>query len=138
MLGWGLAQLLVVALVFGLARGVRFGPVRPEVPPQRRSSLEFVHSMASLYRRAGARRHVVDGTWQRFVRGARARWGLSENLPTKELARTIARLGDMSPDDVSRMLAATRGVLDDKEEITEATMVARVRELARLEKECFR
>jgi hypothetical protein len=135
---WGLLQLLCVTIVFGVARGVRFGPVRPERRPQRRSSLEFVHSMASLYRRARARKHVVDGTWRRFVRKARSRWGLAESLPTEQLAQTIARLGDVRAEDVSRILGATRRVLDGDEQITEAAMVARVRELARLEEESFR
>jgi hypothetical protein len=135
---WGLLQLLGVAVAFGVARGVRFGPVRPERRPQRRSSLEFVHSMASLYRRARARRHVVEGAWQRYVREARSRWGVAESRPTEQLARTLARFGGLRTEDVSRILDATRKVLDGDEAITEATMVARVRELARLEEESFR
>jgi len=137
-LGWVVVQALVVLLVFALARGARFGPVRPERRLQRRSSLEFVHSMASLYRRAHAHRHVVDGAWRRYLREARARWGLVEKLPTRQLAQSIAQLGGLPPEAVARTLAATRDALDGREEITEATMLARVRELARLEKESFR
>src|SRR5439155_22648688 len=68
------AQVLLAALAYGAARGVREVPAVPAPDRRRRSSLEFVRSLASLYQRARARRHVLASELARFEREARARW----------------------------------------------------------------
>jgi hypothetical protein len=135
-LAWSALQALLVTVLFGFARGVRFGPMRVEPAPERRSSLEFVHSMASLYQRAGARAHVVQGALDRFVREARACLSLGEDLDTEGLARTVAGRRGLPTSRVTQTLrAAEQAILQTR--ISERTMIDCVRELARLEQEAF-
>jgi len=133
---WAAAQGLVVLALFCVARGVRFGPMRSEPPPSRRSSLEFVHSMASLYRRAGARGHVVEAAYARLRREVRGRWMLAEELEGPQLARAVAAASGLSPSRVEDTVEhATQAMA--AMEIDEKTMVGCVSELARLEQEAL-
>ena len=45
-------QGMLLLLVLWAAKGRRFGPIRPVIQEQRRSSLEYVRAMAQLYQRA--------------------------------------------------------------------------------------
>lgn len=67
-IGWGVAQigLLAAAILFTYAR--RRGPVMIAVEPVRLSPVEFVETMGGLYRRAGAA-HVAVAIIGRRVRG---------------------------------------------------------------------
>jgi hypothetical protein len=135
-LAWAGLQALGALLLFAVARGVRFGPLRDEPRPARRSSLEFVHSMAALYRRAGARAHVVAEASERFVREARARSALPEDLAGPRLAQAIAAASGVDAARVATTLeradrAAASPVLAESE------MVACVRELHGLEQEAW-
>ena len=129
-------QTLAAGLLFALARGVRFGPARPERQVQRRSGLEFVHSMASLYRRARAERHAVAQARRRFEREARVRWSLPEELTGEAFARAVAQRGGLPPERVVETLrrAAAASAATD---LGEREMVRQVRELSQLEKEIF-
>src|SRR5204862_5515509 len=51
-LAFAAVQGVAAACLYAAARGRRFGPPRVVPDPPRRSSLEFVRSMAALYRRA--------------------------------------------------------------------------------------
>ena len=135
-IAWAGLQTLVVALLFGFARGIRFGPPRPERASRRRSSLEFVRSMAMLYRRASSRRHVVEAARQRLVREARTRWALAEELPLERLAETLAHQSNLPREEVVGAFRAAEQAIRSPG-LTERTMIARVRELARLEQEAF-
>jgi len=134
---WAAVQTLAVALLFGFARGIRFGPPRPERAARRRSSLEFVRSMAMLYRRASARRHVVEEALQRVVREARTRFTLAEDLPLERIAETLARQSNLPREAVLGTFRAAEQAIRGPE-LTERAMIARVRELGRLEQEAFR
>lgn len=133
---WAGIQALVVTLIYGIARGVRFGPVRIRKEATRRSSLEFVHSMASLYRRAGARRHVLAGMLARFAREARARWELEYDGDPVELARQAATHAGVSTTEVERAVAEAHRALGNRS-LDERHMTARARDLARAEQEVF-
>ena len=54
--GWGIYQAVLAALVLVLSRTLRFGAPIPVFTRRRRSALEYVRSLASLYRAAAARR----------------------------------------------------------------------------------
>ncbi len=135
-IAWALVQAVVVTALYGFARGVRFGPPRLLPPRHRRSSLEFVHSMASLYRRGGHRRQMLGRMLERFRREARARWGLEEQLASPALARAVARRAGLPPEGVAETLervelAAAGPRLGERE------LLELARELDRLEREVF-
>lgn len=134
---WALLQTGLAACVFAVARGVRFGPMRPDAAPQRRSSLEFVHSMASLYRRAHARRHVIAAARDRFVREARGRWFARHEPSLEQIASAVAEHRGLPADRVRSLLGNADAASRAESEPAERTMLKHVRELARLEEETF-
>lgn len=134
---WAGAQALLVVFLYALARGTRFGPARASREPRRRSSLEFVHSMASLYRTATARRHVIESALARFLKEARSRWSVPEILTLETLGRYAAgRSTGLAGERIAASLEAAQEALF-KTDLSDRQMLARVRDLARLEEEVF-
>lgn len=107
--GVGLAAIGLACALLAAAR--RLGkPVDPIEPP-RRSSLEYVRSLASLYERAGARalaiRAIYDAARRRLLGSAR-----TGEAGHAELARLAApRLG-MDPNEVESALIEARAALE--------------------------
>jgi hypothetical protein len=133
----GTVQALVVLLLYAFARGIRFGGARPRRGRDRRSNLEFVHSMASLYRRAAARSHLLHGYVERLTREFRARWALQESLTPREMAAEVARRTGRDPESLEGPMAAARNAAARGARLDEETMLERARDLARLEREVF-
>ena len=98
-------QSLAAAGIYAAARGRRFGPPRIVPDPPRRSSLEFVRSMASLYRRARGWRHAIGAEIERLARLARGRPGGPDGEEVPAIARALAS-GD--PGVEARVLGALR------------------------------
>jgi len=131
---WAVLQVLAAAVLYGFARGVRFGPARPAPEPSRRSSLEYVQAMAALYLRARASRHAIEATLNRFAREARSRWSLREAISLEELGREVAVRSGIPSERVLGPLLLARRALGHKA-VGEREMLVRVRALARLEVE---
>jgi len=90
---------LLFVLIFYTA-GKRFGVARPSVGPSR-VSLEYVTSIASLYRRAGARDTALEGIYLSFSRDLCRTLGIPLDASNEEVARSAAAiLGD--PHDPNR------------------------------------
>ncbi|MGQ0505137.1 MAG: DUF4350 domain-containing protein [Myxococcaceae bacterium] len=64
------AQLLLIALVFSLALGRRFGPARPEAQSRHRSALEYVRSLATLAQRSQLERALLGRARERLEKTA--------------------------------------------------------------------
>jgi uncharacterized protein DUF4350 len=133
-LGWVAVQASVTLLLYGLARGIRFGPPRLVSDDRRRSSLEFVRSLASLYRRAGARRHVIEEGLLRFEREVKGRFGLPTGLGLEALAGAVAERAGLDTERVLRPLLAASDALRERS-LSEKEMTQRAGDLARLEEE---
>lgn len=124
----GLQFLLAAAAFFG-SRAVRFGPLRPRPVPARSSALEYVGSMAQVYRMAGARdltaevliedlrRRVarafpgapVPAAWdEALVAEAAARWGIAPDRLRRLLEGPPRDLGDADLVAFAREAAALR------------------------------
>jgi len=131
----GLAQSIVSALLYAFARGIRFGPARPSREVSRRSNLEFVHSMASLYRRASARSHMLHGYVDRVTREFRSRWSLPESLTPRQMAAEVARRTGRPMEDLEGPLANARNAAGRGPRLSERDMLLRARDLVRLERE---
>jgi hypothetical protein len=79
--------LLVAAALLTYSR--RSGPVVPSPVERRRSPLEFVRTLGSLYQRAGATSVAVDIAYQRFRHALTRRLGRSGHTPADDLERAV-------------------------------------------------
>jgi len=123
----GVYQLAVAAAMLLAAISRRLGAAQKVKPPSRRSAMEFVDSMASLYQLAGAR----DTALQAVGRGARRRLARCLGLPvTASDGELSARLrilepgGKLGPTEALAMLARSRGPV-----ATDAELVSVARHL---------
>lgn len=83
------AQLAFGLLVFLSSQLVRFGPVRPLHRKTPRSTLEFVHSLANLYRRADIRNDIVSGLFRDTHQAILRRFNLPPETSHEVLARQL-------------------------------------------------
>jgi hypothetical protein len=108
--GWaGLYTLLVVALYLALG-GRRFGrpiPLREE--SQRRSSAEYIESMADLLQRGGKRAYVLRHYQAQLKRQLARPYGLSPQLADEEFVAEYRRArSDQDADALQQLLARLR------------------------------
>jgi hypothetical protein len=87
---WMLAQGALVVLVLLWTRGRRFARPLPVAFVDRRSSLEFVASMAELQQRARAYDLAIENIYTRLRRVLVRYAGLSHNSPRSEIAARVA------------------------------------------------
>jgi len=90
-LGWAALQAALAALLYGFTRGIRFGPPRPVPDPPRRSNLEFVHSMASMYRRASAGKYALGMILTRLRRETGWLTGSPDKATADDLAEALSK-----------------------------------------------
>jgi Domain of unknown function (DUF4350) len=84
------AQLMLIALAVVWTRGTRFGRPLPLPQVDRRSSLEFVASMAELQQRARAHDLALENIYVRVRRVLVRHAGLNQNSPRAEIAARVA------------------------------------------------
>ncbi len=79
--GWGraLAMILIVGIIAIYAKAVRFVPPRAVPPPQRRSQVEYLRSMAQILRKAKALK-VISRIMLRDFRSAQIKSDSANNL----------------------------------------------------------
>jgi hypothetical protein len=87
---WMIAQGALVVLVLLWTRGRRFARPLPVPFVDRRSSLEFVDSMAELQQRARAYDLAIENIYTRLRRVLVRYAGLSHNSPRSEIAARVA------------------------------------------------
>lgn len=87
---WMLAQGLLIVLALLWTRGRRFARPLPVPSVDRRSSLEFVASMAELQQRARAFDLAIENIYTRLRRVLVRYAGLSHNSPHTEIAAHVA------------------------------------------------
>ncbi len=123
-------------VLYALARGVRFGPEHPRVEGARRSALEFVDSLADLYRRAGFRKHALTVLGSAFSREAHRRREIPVDARGPEMAAALAR---GSGSNESRLAAVLREMTEAVEGAApaEKDMTRLARLLTAMQKEIF-
>lgn len=87
---WMLAQGALIILVVLWTGGRRFARPLPVAQLDRRSSLEFVASMAELQQRARAYDLAIENIYSRLRRVLVRQAGLSHNSPRSEIAARVA------------------------------------------------
>jgi hypothetical protein len=132
---WMLAQGALVVLVLLWTRGRRFARPLPVPFVDRRSSLEFVASMAELQQRARAYDLAIENIYTRLRRVLVRYAGLSHNSPRSEVAARVAARssGKLDPVSLAQLMHecedAINGASIDERKALE--LVARLREVER-------
>jgi Domain of unknown function (DUF4350) len=102
---WMLAQGALIVLVLLWTRGRRFARPLPVPHVDRRSSLEFVASMAELQKRARAYDLAIENIYTRLRRVLVRHAGLSHNSPRSEIAaRVAARSGKLDREKLDALM----------------------------------
>lgn len=107
--GWALIYALGVVAAYLVLTGRRFGrpiPLREEIA--RRSSAEYVESMADLFRRGGKRGFVLKHYYTAFKRRLARPYGLNPNLDDAEFAAELARYRNIDPAELQALLTRLR------------------------------
>ena len=109
----GVLGAIAIGVLFVLvAVGSRFGrPEEPYVPP-RRSQLEYVDSVAQLYRNAAAREVALGGLYQGAIRRLSGAVRASGDPDHAQLARLAAGRVGMTARDIEEALDEARDLLD--------------------------
>jgi Domain of unknown function (DUF4350) len=86
-LRWVAAQLALLIVAVMLSHTRRSGPIVAEAVEQRRSPLEFVRTLGSLYHRAGAGSVAVDIAYRQFRYGLAQRFSTMSAVPAEHAVR---------------------------------------------------
>jgi len=81
---WGQLALIALLLLFSYSR--RSGPLRPDPVVSRATPLEFVHSLGSLYQKAGATNVAVAIAYQRYRHQLEKQFAVAHSLSAQNPA----------------------------------------------------
>ncbi|MBV9848615.1 MAG: hypothetical protein JO250_02890 [Armatimonadetes bacterium] len=137
-LGWplqlALIQLGLAAVVLVGVLAIRFGAPIPLLRGVRRTSGEYVTSLAGLYQRAQASTTALETLYRAFLRDLCGRLALAPDVSLEQLAETASRRGQTDRERLRRLLAACEERLDTGR-ITEAELLDLVRRMERVRKD---
>ncbi len=103
--------LLALLLVAGVV-AVRFGQPIPLGRGQSRTSVEYVASLAGLYRRAKASPAALETIYRQFLRDLSARLALAPTVNLEQLSEVAARHGGVDKEALRQLLATCEQRLD--------------------------
>ena len=127
-------QLCFAALGLLVMLSVRFGPPVPPVALIARSSADYVGSLASLYRRAGASQTALETLYRQFLRDICGRLALPPDVDLERLAAVAARRGQIDKERLRRLLATCELRLDQGK-VSEAELLDLTRQMESIRKE---
>ncbi|MBA3944267.1 MAG: DUF4350 domain-containing protein [Herpetosiphonaceae bacterium] len=102
--GWALIYTLLVVTLYLILSGKRFG--RPLVMRQelaRRSSAEYVTSMAQLLRRAGKRHEMAEHYHTQLKRRLAQPYGFAPPVDDEQFISELQRWGNLDDDQITRL-----------------------------------
>jgi hypothetical protein len=117
--GWGAAYAAAVIALYLVLSGRRFGrpiPLKEEIA--RRSSAEYIESMADLFQRGGKRGYILRHYHSAFKRRLARKDGINPQLDDAEFVRELGRARQIDEPALLALLARMRG-----EKINEAELV---------------
>jgi hypothetical protein len=113
--GWAGLYIAAAVGMYLLLSGRRFGrpvPLREEI--QRRSSAEYVESMADLFRRGGKTGYMLAHYQRQFKRRLARQYGVNPQLDDAAFARELSQVGPIDQAALAALLARLRsGAHDD-------------------------
>jgi hypothetical protein len=119
--GWGAAYAAAVVALYLVLSGRRFGrpvPLREEIV--RRSSAEYVESMADLFQRGGKRGYILRHYYQNLKRRLAKRDGVNPRLDDAEFVRELARARRVDEPAVLAALARLRAAKASEADLVRA------------------
>jgi hypothetical protein len=126
------AVLALVVLLIVLA--LRFGSPVPVNAQSRRSSGEYVTSLAGLYRNARAAVPALEIIYRQFLRDLCWRLALPPDVSLEQLAEAASRRANLSKSNLRRLLGNCEKALD-QQSLTESELLDLVRQMERFRKE---
>ncbi len=127
-------QLCFAALGLIVLLSVRFGPPVPATRSLARSSADYVGSLASLYRRAGASQTALETLYRQFLRDVCGRLALPPDVDLERLAAVAARRGQIDKERLRRLLATCELRLDQGK-TSESELLDLTRQMESIRKE---
>jgi hypothetical protein len=125
---WALAQLALVGLAVILTYSRRSGPLVPVVQPSRASPLEFVETLAGVFRRARSTQVAVEIAFQRLRQVAARRLGIRGSSNASEIVDAMLKLGIHVSEPAASLLRQSESAISD-DTLTERRAIALVRAL---------
>jgi hypothetical protein len=123
--GWALVYTLLILAAFFVVTGRRFGrpvPLREEVA--RRSSTEYIESMADLFQRGGKRAFILKHYHQAFKRRLAKPYGINPRLDDEAFVAELAHYrDDLDREGLLTLLARLR-----REQVNEDEMLRAIAE----------
>ena len=126
-------QIVLLILVVLWTRGRRFGRPLPLPHVDRRSSLEFVASMAELQQRARAYDLAIENVYSRTRRVLARYAGMDYNSPRSEIARRVASRSSIAAHQLEMLMRQAEEAINGSV-ISERQSVQLVRRLREIEK----
>lgn len=122
---WSLIQLLLWGLLFIYVRNVRLGRAKILHYEERRSALEYVASMANIYRLAKAEVLALETLYRSFLREVQRRLGPAPTLSHETIADYLNNLGAGEKDKIVQILSRIETLLSQgKGELKEVYALA--------------
>ena len=125
-------QLALLILLVVWTRGRRFARPLPLPQVDRRSSLEFVASMAELQQRARAFDLAIENVYSRTRRVLARYAGVDYNSPRTEIAARVAERSTLSVHQVETLMRQSEDAINGQE-ISERQSIQLVRRLREME-----
>lgn len=125
-------QIILVILLIVWTRGRRFARPLPLPQVDRRSSLEFVASMAELQQRAHAYDLAIENIYARTRRVLARYAGMDYNSPRAEIAERVALRSTMTAHQIETLMRQAEDAINGGE-ISERKTIHLVRRLRELE-----
>ncbi len=106
------AQLALIGLAIVWSRGTRFARPLPLAHVDRRSSLEFVASMAELQQRARAHDLALENIYARVRRVLVRHAGLNNNSPRAEIAARVASRSKLNREQLESLMRSCEDIIN--------------------------
>jgi hypothetical protein len=125
---WALAQFAMIALAVVLTYSRRSGPLVPLAQPSRGSPMEFVETLASVFRRARSTHVAVEIAFQRFRQVAARRIGIRGTSSASEIVDAMSHRGIHMSESTANLVRQSELTVGDAA-LTERAAMAFVRAL---------
>jgi hypothetical protein len=126
---WALAQFALIALAVVLTYSRRSGPLVPLAQPSRGSPMEFVETLASVFRRARSTHVAVEIAFQRFRQVAARRLGIRGTSNASEIVDAMSHRGIHLSEATAKLVRQSEMTVGE-ETLTERTAMVYVRALS--------
>jgi hypothetical protein len=123
--GWAAAYAVLAIALYLILGGRRFGrpiPLKEELV--RRSSAEYVESMADLFQRGGKRGYILKHYHSAFKRALARKDGINPQLDDAEFARELSRARDINEPALLALLARLRSAKASEAELVRVVIEA--------------